>query len=737
MVSTGGYSDEAAGAAGFDASPRVVSIAADARRARRPPARRLAARCARCTRSSDDLLMVASDRISAYDVVLPTADPRQGAGADPDVGVLVRDHRPHRPQPLHLRRTSPTEVAGTGAAGASGSRCTRSSASPAATSRARAGGVPARPARSAGSSCRRACASPTSCPEPIFTPATKAEVGDHDENIDFDRAAELIGDRALMEELRRVTLELYEHARDHAAERGIIIADTKFEFGSSPGRRGGARRRGADPGLVALLARRRLRARPRAGVVRQAVRARLARRVGLGPHAARAPSCPTTWSPNTRAKYVEAYERITGRDALSRPDTGRRASLRTMNLFVCGLRRSGTTILYDALREDPELRCFYEPLREDAETIGGGSGARDEDALRRDPRAARALPAPSATPSCRSSCSTGAARERPSSSSSPSLPEHVSELLADLLDAGARRRDQGDPPAPQARRARRARPRRGGRPPGPRPARGHRLDAARPRGGGPTSTPTPTPSSPPAPGGGCGRAGGSPRSCVARRATRSSCRPTSPTSCGRCWSGRRPSRRTDGDGRRLFGDRYVLVRLEDLRADPRGELERIYALLGRAAARRGGRAGPRRTSAATPSSTSATTRAGRARRGCSGWSASSSAAGYGEILELEPSPGSRSTSPRRRRAHGSRASSGRGAERRPSPDARFEAGEGARADPAQGGHPRPAGQGGRAGAAGARVRGRLPRPGRAHGRARGRGRRRPRARSASSCSPTR
>ena len=100
-------------------------------------------------------------------------------------------------------------------------------------------------------------------PEPIFTPATKAEVGDHDENIDFERAVELIGDRALMEELRRVTIELYEHARDHAAERGIIIADTKFEFGSSPGRRGRARRRGADARLVAILARRRLRARPR------------------------------------------------------------------------------------------------------------------------------------------------------------------------------------------------------------------------------------------------------------------------------------------------------------------------------------------------------------------------------------------------------------------------------------------------------------------------------------------
>jgi phosphoribosylaminoimidazole-succinocarboxamide synthase len=68
-------------------------------------------------------------------------------------------------------------------------------------------------------------------PEPIFTPATKAEIGDHDENIDFDRAAEVLGDRAALEELRRVSIELYEFAADHARQRGIILADTKFEFG--------------------------------------------------------------------------------------------------------------------------------------------------------------------------------------------------------------------------------------------------------------------------------------------------------------------------------------------------------------------------------------------------------------------------------------------------------------------------------------------------------------------------
>ena len=68
-------------------------------------------------------------------------------------------------------------------------------------------------------------------PEPIFTPATKAELGDHDENVDFDRAAEIIGDSALLEELRRLSIAVYEPGAAHARERGITLADTKFEFG--------------------------------------------------------------------------------------------------------------------------------------------------------------------------------------------------------------------------------------------------------------------------------------------------------------------------------------------------------------------------------------------------------------------------------------------------------------------------------------------------------------------------
>ena len=123
-------------------------------------------------------------------------------------------------------------------------------------------------------------------PEPIFTPATKAEIGDHDENVDFDRAAEIVGDRALMEELRRISIEVYQRGAEHAAERGIILADTKFEFGRHAGAEIVLARRGPDARLLALLARRPLRARQHAALLRQAVRARLGRRGGLGPHAA-------------------------------------------------------------------------------------------------------------------------------------------------------------------------------------------------------------------------------------------------------------------------------------------------------------------------------------------------------------------------------------------------------------------------------------------------------------------
>ena len=67
-------------------------------------------------------------------------------------------------------------------------------------------------------------------PEPIFTPSTKAELGDHDENISFERCAEIVGPE-VADRLRSLSIALYKAASEYAAERGIIIADTKFEFG--------------------------------------------------------------------------------------------------------------------------------------------------------------------------------------------------------------------------------------------------------------------------------------------------------------------------------------------------------------------------------------------------------------------------------------------------------------------------------------------------------------------------
>ena len=149
-------------------------------------------------------------------------------------------------------------------------------------------------------------------PEPIFTPATKAEVGDHDENVSFERAAEIIGDRPLMEDLRRVSIELYSHAAEHAAERGIIIADTKFEFGASPGAEivlgdevltpDSSRFWPADdyePG------------RGQESFDKQYVRDWLDE--SGWDHSPPGPGLPDDVVERTRAKYVEAYERITGR----------------------------------------------------------------------------------------------------------------------------------------------------------------------------------------------------------------------------------------------------------------------------------------------------------------------------------------------------------------------------------------------------------------------------------------
>ena len=148
-------------------------------------------------------------------------------------------------------------------------------------------------------------------PEPIFTPATKAELGDHDENVDFERAAEIVGDRALLEELRRLSIAIYECGAAHARERGIILADTKFEFG-----------RRADGTIVLgdeVLTPDSSRFWPADGYEpghgqpsfdKQYVRDWAS---GSGwDKRPPAPALPDEVVEGTRARYVEAYERIAG-----------------------------------------------------------------------------------------------------------------------------------------------------------------------------------------------------------------------------------------------------------------------------------------------------------------------------------------------------------------------------------------------------------------------------------------
>ena len=122
-------------------------------------------------------------------------DPRQGRRAHPDVAVVVRAARRPGPEPRALgRRTG----GGARAArwSASASRCTPSSASPAATSPAPACATTPRPARSAASRCPTGWSTAAGSPEPIFTPATKAELGDHDENVSYDAVVGEVGAEA-------------------------------------------------------------------------------------------------------------------------------------------------------------------------------------------------------------------------------------------------------------------------------------------------------------------------------------------------------------------------------------------------------------------------------------------------------------------------------------------------------------------------------------------------------------
>jgi phosphoribosylaminoimidazole-succinocarboxamide synthase len=178
----------------------------------------------------DRLLMVASDRISTYDVVHPNPIPEKGKVLT-GLSVFWFD-RTGDICPNHLVSFTdlPDEVRGRGLLV---ERLEMIPIECVARGYITGSGWKDYKATSAvcGIELPEGLVESQQLPEPIFTPATKAELGDHDENIDFDRAAEILGDRELLEELRRLTLAIYSAAAEHARERGIILADTKFEFG--------------------------------------------------------------------------------------------------------------------------------------------------------------------------------------------------------------------------------------------------------------------------------------------------------------------------------------------------------------------------------------------------------------------------------------------------------------------------------------------------------------------------
>jgi len=185
---------------------------------------------------SDRLLMVASDRLSAFDVVMREPIPGKGrvltqmalswfarlghivpnhlTGDDPD-SVVGADERAHvRGRSMLVRRLRPLPIEAVVRGYLAGSGWKEYQESGAVC------GVMLPPG----------LGNAAKLPAPIFTPATKAEMGDHDENIDFECAADIVG-HDLAVKVRDISIRLYTEAAAFALGRGIVIADTKFEFG--------------------------------------------------------------------------------------------------------------------------------------------------------------------------------------------------------------------------------------------------------------------------------------------------------------------------------------------------------------------------------------------------------------------------------------------------------------------------------------------------------------------------
>jgi phosphoribosylaminoimidazole-succinocarboxamide synthase len=275
---------------------------------------------------ADTVLLVASDRVSAFDVVLPDPIPQKGAVLTQisafwfsqlagvmahhcltaDAGEIVRRVpalAAHQDQldgrAMLCRRTTPLPV-----------ECVvRGYLSGSAWAEYRDHGTLAGEAMPSG------LVESARLDPPIFSPATKAEVG-HDENITFERMSGMVG-RPMAERLREASLALYGAGRDRAAGRGIIIADTKFEFGTAP-----------DGALLVIdeiltpdssrfwPADRYAPGKSQPSFDKQPLRDYLAglKRAGTWNGEAPGPALPPEVIRETSARYQDAYRKITGRD---------------------------------------------------------------------------------------------------------------------------------------------------------------------------------------------------------------------------------------------------------------------------------------------------------------------------------------------------------------------------------------------------------------------------------------
>ena len=267
---------------------------------------------------SEHLLLVASDRLSAYDVVLPTGVPDKGAvltGLSVWWFEQLADLVPN-----HLVTARVSEMPAVLAPFASELRgramlCRRLEMVPVeCVARGYLTGSGLKDYRATGGICGEqlppGLEDGSRLPEPVFTPATKAAVGDHDENVSYAAVESAVG-ADLAAELRRVTLAVYTRGASLAAERGILLADTKLELGHdsagvltlgdevlTPDSSRFWPADGWAPG------------RPQPSYDKQFVRDWLD--ASGWDHTPPGPELPPDVLDRTRAKYVEAYERLTG-----------------------------------------------------------------------------------------------------------------------------------------------------------------------------------------------------------------------------------------------------------------------------------------------------------------------------------------------------------------------------------------------------------------------------------------